>query len=180
MSTLNRISHGISQISEWTGKTVAWLTFLMVIVTFVIVVMRYAFNEGSIALQESVIYMHAIVFMLGAAYTLNSDGHVRVDIFYGRMSDKKKAFVNLFGNIVFLIPVCGFILWSSWEYVADSWELKEGSREAGGLPWLYLLKGTIIFMGSLLIIQALANILQNIADIFSPKQKEETKVEGEQ
>jgi len=179
MSSLKRISYGISQISEWIGKTIAWLTLGMVLVTFIVVVMRYVFNEGSIALQESVIYMHAIVFMLGAAYTLNHDGHVRVDIFYGRMSLRKKAMTNLFGNIFFLIPVCGFILWSSWEYVLDAWEIKESSREAGGLPWVYLLKTSIIFMGCLLILQSIANILSNIADIFSKQDtSQQTKEEA--
>jgi len=179
MSSLKCISYGISQINEWIGKTIAWLTLGMVLVTFIIVVMRYVFNEGSIALQESVIYMHAIVFMLGAAYTLNHDGHVRVDIFYGKMSARKKALTNLFGNIFFLIPVCSFILWSSWEYVLDAWEIKESSREAGGLPWIYLLKTSIIFMGCLLIIQAIANILSNFADIFSKHDRQCTPEEGE-
>ena len=174
MSPLKTISHGISQINEWIGRSIAWLTLFMVLITFLIVVMRYVFNEGSIALQESVIYMHAVVFMLGAAYTMNADGHVRVDIFYSKMSERKKALVNLFGNLVFLIPVCGFILWSSWEYVFDSWELKEGSREAGGLPWVYLLKTTIIAMACLLIIQAIANILSNISQFFSKANKQQT------
>jgi len=180
MSLLKSISYGISQISEWVGKTIAWLTLAMVLLTFTIVVMRYVFNEGSIALQESVIYMHAIVFMLGASYTLSQDAHVRVDIFYGAMSFKKKAMTNLFGNIVFLIPMSIFILWSSWGYVVDAWEVKESSREPGGLPWVYILKASIIAMGGLLILQAIANIFSNIADIFSKETPDQTSVTSDE
>ena len=138
----------------------------MVLVTFFIVVMRYVFNEGSIALQESVVYMHALVFMLGAAYTLQKNEHVRVDIFYRKMSPRIKALINILGILILLLPVCGFIFWSSWEYVLDAWELKEGSREAGGLPWLYLLKSSILIMSALLILQGIAELLKNLLRII--------------
>jgi len=172
-----RFSNAIALINEWIGRAISWLTVVMVLVTFSIVVLRYVFNTGWIAMQESVIYMHALVFMLGAAYTLNKDGHVRVDIFYSKMSANKKAVVDILGNILFLIPVCIFIYWSSWEYVTDSWELKESSREAGGLPWIYLLKITILLMPALLIIQAIANMARDAHQIMHKKDNDNKLVD---
>ncbi|HFE36864.1 MAG TPA: TRAP transporter small permease subunit [Gammaproteobacteria bacterium] len=156
----------IDLINDKIGKSISWLTLLMVLVTFGIVIMRYVFNEGSIAIQESVMYMHALVFMLGAAYTLKQDGHVRVDIFYNKMSPRKKSVVNFFGYLLLLLPVCVFIFWSSWEYVTDAWRVKESSREAGGLPWVYMLKASILAMAALLILQAVAEMLRNLLTIF--------------
>jgi len=148
--------------SEWTGRTIAWLTLLMVLSTFVVVVMRYVFNQGSTALQESVIYMHSFVFLLGAAYTLKHDGHVRVDIIYRPMSEKGKAWVNLFGTLFLLLPVCVFLFWISWEYVATSWSLKESSQEAGGLAYRYVLKSALLVMPALMILQGIAELLRSL------------------
>ena len=118
----------INQLNEWVGKTISWLTLFMVITTFVVVILRYAFDIGWIALQESVSYMHALVFMLGTAYTLKHNGHVRVDIFYQRCSVKTQAWIDCIGTLLLLMPVTGFIIWSSWGYVADSWAVQESSR----------------------------------------------------
>ena len=148
--------------SEWTGRLIAWLTLLMVVVTFVVVVMRYVFEQGSIALQESVIYMHSFVFLLGAAYTLKHDGHVRVDIIYRPLGEKGKAWINLFGTLFLLLPVCVFLFWISWEYVATSWELKEGSQEAGGIAYRYLLKSALLAMPAMMILQGVAELLRNL------------------
>ena len=148
--------------SEWTGRLIAWLTLLMVVVTFVVVVMRYVFEQGNIALQESVIYLHSFVFLLGAAYTLKHDGHVRVDIIYRPMSEKGKAWINLAGTLFLLLPVCVFLFWISWEYVATSWELKEGSQEAGGIAYRYILKSTLLAMPALMILQAVAELLRSL------------------
>lgn len=148
--------------SEWTGRTIAWLTLLMVLSTFVVVVMRYVFNQGNTALQESVIYMHSFVFLLGAAYTLKHDGHVRVDIIYRPMSEKGKAWVNLFGTLFLLLPVCVFLFWISWEYVATSWAMKEASQEAGGLPYRYVLKSALLIMPALMILQGIAELLRSL------------------
>ncbi|MDH3325893.1 MAG: TRAP transporter small permease subunit [Gammaproteobacteria bacterium] len=157
----------IDRTNQAVGKTISWLVVLMVLITFSIVVMRYLFNSGSIQAQESVIYMHAVVFMLAAASTLKQDGHVRVDIFYGKMSLRNKAIVNFLGNLFLVIPVCTFILWSSWEYVFDAWEIKETSREAGGLPGVYLLKSVIIIFTGMLILQGIAEALKSLLIIFS-------------
>lgn len=126
----------------------------MVLVTFSIVVLRYVFNMGWIAMQESVTYMHALVFLMGTAYTLKADGHVRVDIFYRGKSEKYKALIDFFGSVFLLMPVSLFIAWISFHYVSDSWQILESSREAGGIPFVYLLKSGIIIMAVLLVLQA--------------------------
>ncbi len=152
----------IDSLNEWIGTSISWLTLLMVLTTFLIVVLRYIFDIGWIALQESVTYMHALVFMLGAAYTLKHDSHVRVDIFYQRCSIRTRAWIDCLGTLFLLFPVTGFILWSSWSYVTESWAIQENSRNAGGLPGLFLLKSSIIAMSVLLFIQGLSMFLKNM------------------
>ena len=139
------------------GKSVAWLTLLMVLLTFTIVVLRYGFNLGWIWLQESLTYLHVAVFTVAAAWTLQLDGHVRVDIFYADMPEKKRALVDLLGTLVFLVPFCVFLLVIAWPYVATSWKLLESSREAGGLPLVFLLKSLIMILPALLLSQAFLN-----------------------
>lgn len=148
--------------SEWTGRGIAWLTLLMVLGTFTVVVMRYVFNQGNTALQESIIYMHSFVFLLGAAYTLKHDGHVRVDIIYRPMGEKGKAWINLVGTLCLLLPVCIFLFWMSWDYVATSWSLKEASQEAGGLAYRYVLKSALLVMPALMILQGIAELLRSL------------------
>jgi len=147
------------------GRGVAWLVLAMVLLIFLVVVQRYVFNAGSIALQESVTYLHALVFMLAAAWTLSEDGHVRVDIFYREASPRRKAWVNLLGSLVFLLPFAVFMLLGSWDYVSASWALYEGSREAGGLPLVWLLKSLIPLFAVLLITQGSLLALKSIAQI---------------
>jgi len=166
---MNTIINLVDRMNESIGKLVSWLVLAMVVVTFGIVVMRYLFNMGSIQAQESVIYMHALVFMFAAASTLKQDGHVRVDIFYGKMTIKKKAVINLFGNLLLLIPTSLFILWSSWEYVMSAWKINESSAEAGGLPGIYLLKTAILIFASMLILQGIAEIFKSLKTIFTQK-----------
>lgn len=152
----------IDQITESLGKGIAWLTLLMVLLTFSIVVLRYGFNLGWIGMQESVLYFHGLVFMLGAGYTLKHDSHVRVDIFYQQYSAKQKAWLNLFGSIFLLLPVCIFIFFISVNYVVSSWKILEQSPEAGGLPLVYLNKSLILLLAVTLTLQGGAEILRNI------------------
>ena len=159
---LSHIHHTIEKFIDWTGRTVAWLTLIMVLVTFFVVFMRYVFDSGSIAVQESVNFMHALVFLVGAAYTLKHNEHVRVDIFYQKLSDIGKAWIDLLGSLLILMPVLVFIIWSSWGYVSDSWRIYESSGETGGLPGIFLLKSSILVMAGLLILQGLAEILKAI------------------
>ncbi len=140
------------------GKSIAWLTLVMVLLIFVIVVLRYGFNLGWIWLQESVTYLHVSVFTIVTAWALQQDGHVRVDIFYAEMSVKKRALVDLLGTLFFLVPFCLFILIVAWPYVTSSWKLLEGSREAGGLPLVFLLKTLILIMPALLLGQAFITV----------------------
>lgn len=139
----------------------------MVITQFSVVILRYLFNVGWITMQESILFMHALVFMLGAAYTLKHDGHVRVDIFYQKMSARGKAWVDILGTLFLLLPVCLFIISYSWEYVANSWALHESSREAGGLAGLFILKTSIVLLPTLLILQGISLLLKNLLTIFS-------------
>ena len=149
----------LDALNERLGRAVSWLSLLMVLVTFAVVVLR-RFGIGWIAMQESVTYMHAVLFLVGAAYTLKHQGHVRVDIFYRRFSQRTQAWVDLFGGLFLLLPVCLFIFYMSWEYVAVSWELLEGSREAGGLDGVYLLKSMILVMAGLLVLEGISSVLR--------------------
>ena len=167
---LRAIANKLDRFAERTGRFIAWLTLGMVVITFTVVVLRYLFNTGSIALQESITYLHATLFMLGAAWTLKQDGHVRVDIFYSKQSRRTRAWIDLTGTLLLLFPVCGFILFSSLDYVAASWSVQEGSQEAGGLDAVFLLKTAIPLMAVLLMLQGCAIILNNILVITGNKQ----------
>lgn len=159
---LQAAANHIENLSEWVGRSIAWLTIFMAATTFSIVVLRYVFDTGWIWLQESVTFMHALVFMIGASYTLKHNGHVRVDIFYRGMSLRKKALVDLLGSLLLLLPMFIFIVWTSWEYVVVSWGLHEGSREAGGLPGVFLLKTAIVIMAFLMLLQGLAMAINSL------------------
>jgi TRAP-type mannitol/chloroaromatic compound transport system permease small subunit len=159
---LSKIANIIETFIGITGRLVSWLTLLMVLVTFLVLVLRYLFDVGSIALQESVVYMHATVFLIAAAWTLQQDAHVRVDILYCRCSDKTRALINLLGSLLLLLPLMIFIVWISADYVQDSWSVHEGSREAGGLPGVFLLKTLIPVMAILLVLQGFANVLKSL------------------
>lgn len=156
---------------DWSGRTVSWLSLFLVLVTFVVVVLRYIFDSGSIALQETTTYLHASIFLIGMAYTLQQDAHVRVDIFYARFSKEGKAWVNIFGSLFLLLPFMLFISWVSWPYIADSWSVLEGSREAGGLPGVFLLKSLILTMTFLLSLQAFTQIARNFETILRGKKR---------
>ncbi len=162
---MNQFADLLERLIERTGQLTSWLVLGMVILTALVVLLRYWFDIGWIALQESISYLHSTVFMLGASYTLKHNEHVRVDIFYDRLSDTAKAWVDLSGHLFILIPVMVFIFWVSWPYVVSSWEIKEASQEAGGLPGIYLLKSLILLMSGLLIVQALALVLKAVVKI---------------
>ena len=159
---LQTIAALLDRFAEATGRIIAWLTLGMVLITFTVVILRYLFQTGSIALQESVSYLHASVFMLGAAYTLKQEGHVRVDIMYQRFTPRTRAWIDLLGTLLLLFPVCLFILFSSLEYVATSWSIQEGSREAGGLNGVFLLKTAIPVMAILLLLQGCSIVLHKL------------------
>jgi TRAP-type mannitol/chloroaromatic compound transport system permease small subunit len=160
----------LDRVSDAVGRAASWLTFLMVIATFVIVVLRYAFGTSFIWLQESLTWMHAVVFMLGASYTLQYDEHVRVDIFYRDMPAKRRALVNLLGVLLFLFPLCIFIFYQSFDYVSAAWSLREISRDAGGLPYpaIPLLKSLLLLMPLTVGLQGLAMLLTSWRELTVP------------
>jgi TRAP-type mannitol/chloroaromatic compound transport system permease small subunit len=149
------------------GQMISWLTLLMVLVTFVIVVLRYVFDTGLIWLQESLSWMHAVVFMIGAAYTLQQDDHVRVDIFYRKMTDRQRAWVNIAGVLLFLFPMCAFFVYASFEYVTAAWSIHEVSRNSGGLPYPFIpvLKSVLLIMPILVSVQGLSMLLRELGVI---------------
>ncbi len=159
--SISRVIAFIDRLTQLTGVSIAWLLVAMVLIQTLVVILRYGFDIGSIALQESVSYIHASCFMLGAAYTLKIDGHVRVDIFYRNFGPRGQALVNLLGSLLLLLPVCGFIFWTSLEYVQQAWSMKEQSSDTGGLPIVYLLKTLIPLLAISLILQGIAEIARN-------------------
>ncbi len=168
-SFFQRSVQAINGLNELVGRCISWLTLAMVLVTFAIVCLRYLFDLSWVGLQESIIYMHSLVFLLGAAYTLKHNGHVRVDIVYQHCTLRVKAWIDFFGTLLLLLPVVGFIFWSSWEYVLDSWEISEESRNSGGLPIVYLLKSCLLLMSALLALQGIAILLEKIVYLFKPE-----------
>lgn len=136
----------------------------MVLVTCFIVVMRYFFDAGWIWLQETVTWMHAALFMLGAAYTLSCDEHVRVDVFYRGMKPSTRRIVDIGGVIFFLWPLCGYLAVTGFDYAAASWTIEEASRESGGLPYPFvpLMKTLLPATAVLLALQGLAIVLANL------------------
>lgn len=155
------------RISDVTGKTISWLTLAMVVLTSVIVIMRYVFDAGLIWMQESVTWMHAAVFMVGAAYTLLHEEHVRVDIFYRKMSERNRAIVDLIGVILFLLPLCGFLAFMAYDFAATAWSIHETSREPGGLPYpmIPLLKSIVVVMPVAVALQGISMLIRSIATI---------------
>jgi len=153
----------LDNFTEWTGRIIAWLTLLMVLAIILVLILRNWFDLSAIALQESVSYMHAAVFMLGAAFALKHNDHVRVDVFYQHFSLKKKAVINMLGFLFLLLPVCLFIFIYCKDYVLFNWALKEGSNQPGGLPFLYLLKTLLLAMPVTLIIQGFADFLKSLS-----------------
>ncbi len=164
MSSAVGHSGRIDRFSELIGQAASWLTLLMIIVMAIVVVMRYVFDAGLIWLQESVTWMHAFVFMRGCAYTLGRDEHVRVDIFYRDMSAVRRAWVDAAGVLLFLWPLCGFLGYAAWDFVAASWSLKEASRESGGLPYplIPMIKSVLVLMPATVALQGLSLFLRSI------------------
>lgn len=150
----------IDRFSELIGRAVSWLTFAMIFATFFVVIARYVFGAGWIWIQESITWMHATVFMLGAAYTLRAGDHVRVDVFYKKLSARGQALVDIGGTVLFLLPLCGYLLYESWFYVAQSWQIGESSRDAGGMRGVFLLKTLIPVAAGLLALQGVSEILR--------------------
>ncbi|CCK78062.1 Tripartite ATP-independent periplasmic transporter [Oleispira antarctica RB-8] len=151
--------------TAFIGKTCRWFSLAMVVVTCLVVILRYAFDYSSIAMQETVMYLHASLFMFGAAYTWQQQGHVRVDVLYHKWPAAIQQRVDLFGTLFLLLPTCLFLIYISWDYVLMAWANGEKSHEAGGLPFVYLLKTLIVVLPILLLVQATTNVLASLFNI---------------
>lgn len=154
----------IDSFTEWSGRSVAWLVLAMVLLICYDVAMRYLLQQGSVALQELEWHLFALIFLLGSAYTLKHDEHVRVDILYqsSKLSDKHRALINIIGIVIFLFPFCILILISAWPFVENAYFYNEGSPDPGGLPYRYLLKASVLVAFAMLILQGFAELLRNI------------------
>lgn len=161
------IAARLEGFSDSLGRAVSWMTLAMVLITFAVVVLRYIFGTGVIWLQESITWLHAVVFMMGAAYTLQQEEHVRVDIFYREMTPERRAWVNIAGLLLFLWPMCIYLCVEAFDYVRVSWRIGEGSREAGGLPYPFVpvLKSIILLMPVTLSLQGVAIFLRSVIDL---------------
>ena len=157
MKVLQLLS-GLSTLTCVIVRPLRWLTLIMVLLTFGIVILRYALNSGAVLLQESVMYLHGALFMLAIALGVDDNTHVRVDILYSRRSPEQQAWIDLVGHILFLLPVAGFMIWVSLPYVSNSWQIREVSSEVGGIPGVFLLKTLIPLTGALLFCQGLTGV----------------------
>jgi len=163
---LARLADAIDRFSTVIGHATAWVALAMVLIQFLVVMMRYIFGVGSIMMQESVTYMHAFLFMVGAGYTLFQDGHVRVDIFYRGASDRFKDVVDFVGAVLLLSPACLVIGIYSWPYVHNAWKVLEGSKETSGIQGVYLLKSLIIVFAVLTTIQGISLGLRSLLSLM--------------
>jgi TRAP-type mannitol/chloroaromatic compound transport system permease small subunit len=152
----------IDSLTNATGRAVAWLALIIVVLQFALVVARYLLGLGSIWLTESVIYANAALFLLASAWTLRSGGHVRVDVFYAQASTRTKALVDLLGALLLLLPFALVLLWLSVPYAARSWAILERSQEASGLPLVFVLKTLIPLFAGLMTLQGVAQAIRAI------------------
>ena len=154
----------IESLTEWVGRMASWLVLALVLLICYDVAMRYLFQQGAVALQELEWHLFALIFLLGSAYTLKHDEHVRVDIVYQSrfMSDKSRAWITVLGTLFLLLPFCILILVTAWPFVENAFYYNEGSPDPGGLPYRYLLKGSLLVAFGLLALQGVANLLRNI------------------
>lgn len=157
----------IEYINQFLGKSTAWLLVLMVLVQFVVVLFRYVYNVGEVWLTEALLYIHGVIIMCGSAYTLLIGGHVRIDIFFEKYSDKSKAKVEFYGSLFLLIPFSLVASYFIIPYVISSWRVLEGSTETLGIPLIYLLKTTMIVYSLSLFLQGVSSMIKTYHCAFS-------------
>ena len=166
MSVIIVLVRSIDSLNDWVGRTISWLTVIMVAIVFFVVVLRYLFSVGWIAMQETYVWMHGTIFMLAAAYTFLHDGHVRIDIFYRDARQTYKSLVNILGCLFFVLPVLWIVGSKGLPFVERSWGRLESSAEAGGLPGLYFFKTIILVFCFLFSLQAISLTLRSIAELL--------------
>lgn len=175
MNFINKLCKFIDRINEWVGRGVAWVALILVLVVFTDVVMRYVFSISFVFVQELHWHLFSFIFLIGAGYTLLHDGHVRVDIFYQRLSRKGRAWINLIGVLVFLIPGCLLVIITSWKFVMNSFNILEGSPDPGGIPYRFILKSTIPVGFALLLLQGISLGLHSFLQLVGRESREEKK-----
>jgi len=186
---MNKTIHFLESISEQSGRLVAWLVLLLVLLTLSVAIPRYLlsnewflglnllsldwseirsnYSQHVNAMNDGIQYMHAIIFMFGLSYAMKSGDHVRIDILYRSMSARRQAWVNIIGILLLFYPTFIFILIMSWDYVLNAWSILESSSRPGGLPWLYLLKSMLLIMPVMMILQGTASLLRNIQTLIN-------------
>ncbi len=178
MTALDKLADFIDSLNEKVGRGVAWLTTVLVLVVCYDVFMRYALNQTSIALQELEWHLFAVVFLVGAAYTLKHNRHVRVDVLYVNFSPRTRAWVNFLGSLLFLIPFSLLVIWASWNFVANSFAIRETSPDPGGLPARYLVKAAIPVGFVLLLLQGLSLAVRSWRSIHQSHAETEANHSG--
>lgn len=179
MKGIANLARAIDGVNEMIGKITSWAALGLVLVQFGIVMMNFLYSEGIIAVQESLTYMHSLLFLGAAGYTLLHNGHVRVDIFYSKLNEKKKAYINLLGSLFILFPVLILVGIYAWPFVAQSWSILEGSIETSGLNIVFILKSMILLFVFSTFIQGVSISLHSILVILGYEHLEEEElVEG--
>jgi TRAP-type mannitol/chloroaromatic compound transport system permease small subunit len=169
MPLLLEIAGTIDRLAAAIGRAVAWLALFIVLAEFALVIGRYVFDFGSIRLSESVIYAHAALFLLAAAWTLQAGGHVRVDVFYASASRRTRAMIDLIGAVVLLLPFALALLWLSVPYAAQSWAILERSQESSGLPLVFVLKSFIPLFALFMLLQGIAQAIRALGALHGPR-----------
>ena len=167
-NTMARIVDGIDRFTAAIGRIATWCSLYIVVAEFAVVVLRYVLHVGSIPLQESVLYAHAGLFMLAAAWTLQVQGHVRVDVFYAQARPRTRALVDFIGAIIFLLPFAAALFALTLPYVERSWLTLEGSPQPSGLPFVYLLKTIILVFAALIGLQGVAQAIHAALTLSAP------------
>jgi len=160
---MTSLADRIDRLNAGIGRAAAWLVLVVVVLQFALVVARYLFGLGSVWLTETVIYAHAALFMLAAAWTLRAGGHVRVDVFYAEASAHTKARIDLTGALLLLLPFMLVLIWLSLPYAARSWMILEHSQESSGLPFVFVLKALIPLFALLMALQGVAQAIRAAA-----------------
>ena len=171
-TVLRQVSALLTLVNTAIGRFAAWLVLYMTLMQFVVVIMRYVFAYGSIQMQESIWYMHGLLFMLGAGYTLAKDGHVRLDVFYRDARKRTKAWINLAGSALFLLPFCIANFDFAWSLVVNSWAVREGSLETVGLPYIYLFKSVILVFSVILAMEGISLAIRSIIELTDAGEEE--------
>src|SRR3954469_2505224 len=170
LASFTTLAERIDRLNTVIGRAASWCALAIVLIGFAVVLLRYVLGLGSIWLQESILYAHAALFLLAAAWTLKENGHVRVDVFYASASPRVKAWVDLLGALLLLLPFCIAIIWFSWSYVVRSWVVLERSRETSGLPLVFALKTLIPLFAVLLALQGIAMAIRALITLKMQQQ----------